>query len=126
MIGLQALWEILAGEGKVEWDASGNPHLLASPETHPLIYAHRDTIREVLRRARLLRAQALQFIPKQIPMPVLALPDCPGVTGCLSCGAAVTTGQYRCALCAVAVELAIADFHYQFTPWTWQPEPGDL
>ncbi len=112
MTGIQVFREILTQGGKVEWDASVKPHLLVPPDVHPFIHPHRNIIREILRRATVLRQEALQFIPKGIAMPILALPDLQGSGGCLSCGATVETGQYRCEVCVIAVKLALQGLNY--------------
>ncbi len=127
MTGIRAFRTALAQGGKVEWDLSGKPHLRILPTLHPLIQLHRDIIREILRRATVLRQQALLFIPTGIPMPILALPDLQGSGGCSSCGATPERGQYRCEVCVIAVKLALQGLHY---PWSWRgwsavpPRPG--
>ena len=117
MTAVLALRMVLAQGGKVEWDPSGKPHLRIPPSAHLLIRPHRDSIREILRRAAVLREQALRFIPKGLPMPPLALPEHQGGDGCLSCGAGVSEGHSRCAVCAMAITVALQDLRY---PWSWR------
>ncbi len=127
MTGPRALRETLTQGGRVEWDEAERPHLLVPPGLRSQLEPHRTILQEILQRATVLRQQALQFILKGIAMPILALPDLQGSGGCLSCGATVETGQYRCELCVIAVKLALQGLDY---PWFWvvcsavPPRPG--
>jgi hypothetical protein len=109
MTTVAVLSEALARGGKVVWDPPHKPRLLAPPSLHAAIRADRETVREVLRRATILREQARRFIQHGRPLPILALPNRPGGDGCLSCGAALDGGPYRCELCALAVKLALEE-----------------
>ena len=106
MTGIEVLIEVLARGGRVIW-SSPRPRLLLPPDLRPTVEADRDTIREILRRAAILREQAQRFICEGKALPLLALPDRLGDAGCLSCGASVSTGHYRCEVCAIAVALAL-------------------
>ena len=119
MTGVAVLREVLSEGGQVVW-ASPGPRLLVPPTLRSKVEADRPALREILRRAAILRAQAVQFIPQGIPMPLLALPDNKSVDGCLSCGAEVSEGHYRCEVCAMAITLALQGLRY---PWSWKGEP---
>ncbi len=103
-MGTAVLRDALARGAKVVWDPLDRPRLLVPPGLHDSITAHREAVKEVLRRAAIFRAQART----PGPCPLLVLPDCPEGGGCLSCGAGLPSGhRYRCALCALAVQLAL-------------------
>jgi hypothetical protein len=97
------LTEALARGGRVVWEPPDKPRLLAPPSLHDAIKADRETVKEILRRAAILRKAATTHGP----CPILALPEHPGGGGCLSCGDPVTGGHFRCPLCALAVALAL-------------------
>ncbi len=106
MIGVVALTEVLTRGGRVVWDGSC-PRLLVPRDLKDRVLGSRATIREILRRASHFRAQAVRFIREgQVP-PALALPDCTGEHGCLSCGVDVEPGHFRCEVCTLAVQLAL-------------------
>jgi hypothetical protein len=107
MTCVAVLTEALARGGKVVWDSPGKPRLLAPPSLHDAIKADRETVKEILRRAAILREQANVFIREGRLLPVLALPDRPEGDGCWSCGDPVEGRGYRCELCALAVALAL-------------------
>ena len=103
MTGVVALAEVLARGGRVVWDAP-RPRLMVPPDLREKVLADRETVKEVLRRAALFRQQART----PGPLPILALPGAPlSGPGCLSCGATVERGRFRCAVCALAVDLAL-------------------
>lgn len=103
MTAVAVLTEALARGGKVVWEPPDRPRLLAPPSLHKAIKADGATVREILRRAAIFREQA--GTPGLCP--ILALPDCPHGDGCLSCGATIAPGHFRCELCALAVKLAL-------------------
>ena len=103
MTAVAVLTEALARGGKVMWDSPDKPRLLAPPSLHEAIKADRATVKEILRRAAILRAEATTCGP----CPILALPEHPGAGGCLSCGDPVEPGHFRCSLCNLAVNLAL-------------------
>lgn len=109
MSGVLALTEALAQGGQVVWDAP-KPRLLVPPGFRSKVEAHRETVREVLRRAAIFREQAFAFIQGGQALPLLTLPEYGGEIGggCISCGAAAAPGSSRCPICALAVELALA------------------
>lgn len=106
MTGVAALAEVLARGGRVVWDAP-RPRLLMPPDLRERVLADRETVRELLRRAVIFRGQAERFIRDGRPLPVLALPEHRGDRGCISCGAPAGPGPFRCAVCALAVGLAL-------------------
>jgi len=104
MTGLIALSEALARGGRVAWDRVP-PRLLVPPALRPKVEADRATVREVLRRAAVFRAQA----QAPGPVPFLYLPEAGGQDGgCLSCADALEDGRrFRCRLCELAVRIAL-------------------
>jgi hypothetical protein len=103
MTAVAVLTEALARGGKVVWDPPGRPRLLAPPSLHEAIKADRETVKEILRRAAILREQA----QRPGPWPILVLPDRQEGAGCLSCGIAIGADRFRCEVCALAVVLAL-------------------
>lgn len=103
MTAVGVLVEALTRGGKVVWDPPNRPRLFAPPSLHEAIRADRKTVKEILRRAAILRVQATTYGP----CPLLALPEHPGAGGCLSCGDPVDAGHFRCPLCALAVRIAL-------------------
>jgi hypothetical protein len=106
MTTVAILTEALARGGKVVWDPPGKPRLLAPRSLHDAIKADRETVKEILRRGAILRAQAERFIRHGGPLPILALPDAPPGP-CISCGGDLAGGWYRCPMCALAVRVAL-------------------
>ena len=107
MAAVTVLTEALAQGGKVLWEPPERPKLILPKGTRERLEPDRETIREVLRRATILREQAQRFIRDGKALPLLALPEHQGGTGCLSCGVPVKGGHFRCELCALAVTLAM-------------------
>ncbi|MBI4391131.1 MAG: hypothetical protein HY575_04550 [candidate division NC10 bacterium] len=104
MGGVIALKEALALGGRVVWNPPERPRLLVPAGHRDRLLADRETIREVLRRAVIFRAQARTTGP----LPILALPDAPlDGPGCMSCGSWAEPDHFRCAVCALAVALAL-------------------
>ncbi|MGH7407870.1 MAG: hypothetical protein ACREKF_07685 [Candidatus Methylomirabilales bacterium] len=104
MSGVAALQEALARGGRVIWDPPARPRLLVPAGERDRVLADRETVREVLRRAALFRQQ----VRTPGPLPILALPEAPlNGPGCLSCGGTVERRRFRCAVCALAVDLAL-------------------
>lgn len=66
-----------------------------------------EILAEVGRRAAFFREQAETFIRQGLALPVLALPEHQSQDGCLSCGSPLETGRFRCAICALAVKMAL-------------------
>jgi len=97
---------ILEAGGQVIPDPD-RPRLLVPPALKPLVLDHREVLRELLRRAAIFRQQAARFLQEGRALPLLLLPEHPGADGCLSCGATVAAGSFRCPLCALAVQLAL-------------------
>lgn len=108
MTGVAALAEALARGGRVVWDAP-RPRLLVPPALRDRVLADRETVRKLLGRAALFREQARRFIHEGRPLPILALPEYGGEIrgGCISCGDPAGPGPFRCAVCALAVRLAL-------------------
>ncbi len=106
MTGVMALTEVLTRGGRVEWDGSC-PRLLVPPALKDRVLADRETVREILRRAAQFREQAGRFIRDGQLLRMLALPEAAEGGGCLSCGARVDAGRYRCGVCTLAVQLAL-------------------
>ena len=107
MTPMPFLTEALSRGGRLLWDQPNSPRLMVPATLRGKVEAERDTVREVIRRATIFREQALGFIEHQQPLPILALPEHPGAGGCVSCGAAVGPAHHRCAVCALAVRLAL-------------------
>lgn len=104
MSGVAALAEALARGGRVVWDPPDCPRLLVPAGQRDRVLADRVTVREVLRRAVIFREQARTAGP----LPILALPDAPlNGPGCISCGTSTEPDYFRCAVCALAVALAL-------------------
>jgi hypothetical protein len=103
MTGVAVLREVLTRGARVVFDPPDNPRLLAPPSLHERIKADRDTIKEILRRAAILRHQ----FQTPGPLPILVLPEHPGGDGCLSCGDPMDAGHFRCPLCALAINIAL-------------------
>lgn len=81
MGALILLAEALAHGGKVLWDPLERPKLILPKGTRERLEPDRETIREVLRRATILREQAQRFIRDGRALPILALPEHQGGTG---------------------------------------------
>ncbi len=106
MEALTLLADALSNGGRVEWEPE--TRLLLPRGVRQRLEPDRETIREVLRRAKVFREQAQEFIRQGRLLPVLALPGAPETPGgCLSCGGTLYEGQYRCPMCALAVKLAL-------------------
>ncbi len=104
------LAETLAHGGRVLWDPLERPRLLLPRGIRERLEPDRETIREVLRRAVVFREQANAFIRRGQALPILALPEHQGREGCISCGCSVDGGGFRCAVCALAVKLALEEY----------------
>ncbi len=91
--------------GFLIWDV-GMPRLSLSPDpvTMDVVRPHWNTIRAVLRRAEAFRRQ----LSTPSPDPFVRFRD-PKWTaeGCPSCGGSMRAHELRCALCALAVTLAL-------------------
>ena len=105
MNGCELLEEALRKGGKVEWTPPGKPQLFVPKGMGVLFQQDIETVREVLRRAALFREQA----QTPGPVPLLVLPGYQGDTDdrCVSCGVRVDSTGFRCALCRLAVTLAL-------------------
>ncbi len=104
MTAVAVLTEALARGGRVVWEPTEKPRLLAPPSLHPKIKADRETVKEILRRAAEFRRQA----QTPGPIPFLHLPGCLEGDGlCLSCGTKVDLGHFRCPACTLAVNIAL-------------------
>ena len=103
MSGCTVLEDALAKGGKVVWDPPTRPRLFVPKGMRGKLQQDIETIREVLRRAVLFREQA----QRPGPLPLLVLPGYQGEGGCLSCGTGIDLGYFRCAICALAVALAL-------------------
>ncbi|MFI5342041.1 MAG: hypothetical protein ACHQ7N_19660 [Candidatus Methylomirabilales bacterium] len=108
MTAVMALTEVLTRGGRVVWGGP-RPRLLVPRDLKDRVLGDRATVREILRRASHFREQAVRFIRDGQVLPMLSLPDRTGRQGCLSCGAAIGPGQFRCDLCALAVALALGE-----------------
>ena len=117
MTGVLALTEALDRGARVVWDPPERPRLLVPRELRPRVEADRETVRAIMQRAAIFRAQAERFIRQGRGFPFLSLPEARGRDrGCLSCGAPVDEARhFRCPLCVVAVRIAL----------DMAPEPGD-
>lgn len=104
---MSLLAEALAHGGRVVWDPPERPWLLLPKGVRERLEPDRETIREVMRRATVFRAQAAGFIREGRPLPTLVLPGHRGDRGCISCGAPAGPGPFRCPVCALAVALAL-------------------
>jgi len=69
-----------------------------------------DILAEVTRRVAVFRNQAEVFIREGRALPILTLSEHQGRKGCISCGSSVDGGGYRCAVCALAVKLALEEY----------------
>lgn len=107
MNGCTVLEDALAKGGKVVWDPPTRPRLLVPKGMGAAIQQELATVREVLRRATIFHEQAAAFIRGGGAIPFLALPEHGQGDGCFSCGALVERGRFRCAICALAVALAL-------------------
>ncbi len=101
--GCALLEEALAKGGRVIFEPPGHPRLLVPLGMGAKLREDVKTVREVLRRAVLFREQA----QRPGPLPLLVLPGYRGQGGCLSCGTGIDLGYFRCAICALAVALAL-------------------
>jgi hypothetical protein len=107
MADCATLSEALALGGKVVFDPPDKPRLLVPKGMGAKVQADAPTIREVLRRAAIFRAQAERFLREGRAFPLLVLSEHARAEGCLSCGEALGPNRYRCAVCALAVTLAL-------------------
>lgn len=105
MSGAAVLAEALAAGARVEWPAPTRARLLVPEGLRARVLAEGDTVREVLRRATVFRAQA----QARSLYPFLYLPEAKHLgCGCLSCGAPIDEARhFRCLLCVVAVRIAL-------------------
>lgn len=103
------LSEALALGGKVVFDPPDKPRLLVPKGWGARVEAEAPTVKEVLRRASIFRAQAERFLRGGGALPLLALPEYLGYERgrCLSCGEPTDGGHYRCPVCVLAVALAL-------------------
>lgn len=103
------LVEALVRGAFVDWSDPGKPTIKAVPLAHAAqLRWEREALREILRRAGVFRRQAEEFIRHGRTLPILGLPEHEGDDGCLSCGAPIDPARFRCRVCAVAVNLALA------------------
>ncbi len=107
MTPLVVLTEALSKGGRLLWDRPNKPRLMVPTALREQLESERDAVREVIRRATIFRQHALGFIQRGRALSILALPECPGGDGCLSCGAAIGPGHFRCEACTLAVQLAL-------------------
>jgi len=101
--GCELLEEALKKGGRVEWTPPTKPALLVPKGMAVLIQRDIAPVKEVMRRAVTFREQA----QTPGPVPLLVLPGHQGGPGCLSCGDRVEHGGFRCAICRLAVHLAL-------------------
>lgn len=106
MGAVTVLAEALAHGGKIVWEPPERPKLILPKGVRERLEPDRETVKEILRRAAIFREQALTFIQLGRSLPVLALPEYVGGNGCVSCGAP-RTRAFRCAMCSLAVALAL-------------------
>ena len=107
MTAVAVLTKALARGGKVVWDPPDRPRLLAPPSLHEAIKADRATVKEILRRAAIFREQADRFVRSGGLLPILTLTAEDTGGGCISCGEGRCGNRYRCAVCTLAVKLAL-------------------
>jgi hypothetical protein len=105
MTAVELLTEMFALGGRAILDPD-KPRLLVPPGMGDRIRAERETVREILRRAIVFRAEAERFVRDGGVLPLLTLPGAPAGP-CISCGGDLAGGRYRCPVCAMAVNIAL-------------------
>ena len=107
MTTCEVLEEALKKGGKAVWRP--RPALLVPKGMGEMLRGDLETVREVMRRAAVFCQQAIPFLKGAgaDPLFILVLDQEPG-GGCVSCHAPVTPGRFRCALCALAVTIALS------------------
>jgi hypothetical protein len=107
----EILMRLYAAGGRIDLDPE-QPGLLVPDQVRPMIETHRELLRasvdlpEVARRARLFRDQIDNWARAgRIAVPTVTVSEvvsqCPGT--CVSCGAHLDHGNWRCPTCVAAL-----------------------
>jgi hypothetical protein len=111
----EVLMRLYAAGGRIDLDPE-QPGLMVPDQVRSIIETHQELLRasvdlpEVARRARIFRNQIDAWITAgRIAVPTVTISEMPreNYGGCVSCGARLDYGQWRCPTCVAALYEAL-------------------